>query len=381
MKDASRTGRAAAAIAILALSAQVVTPFLFQRAIARKRAVITESLDAARGYSSDIRLATARQVAAIRGYLLSADTSLLIEYRAGRADQSRALSGLSGIASLDAETRGEVHRLAQATTDWNASNDAVADGRTSRSDAASRLDGQQRRYAAALSAGESLDQALDARIGGLRDEVGALERRWATASIALAVMAATAALLVVLMMRGSQRQAALARTDPLTGLFNRLGFDELARRELSRARRTEAPITLLSFDMDGFKQVNDQQGHAAGDKLLRTVGRAIRGTIRDTDVAARLGGDEFAILLPDNRGEPPVGAVERIRGAILSAVQGEHPQVTISMGAVTTIGHQIEVDEMIHMADTLMYRVKNEGKNGVRHDIVVASRPGAGPSQ
>ena len=160
----------------------------------------------------------------------------------------------------------------------------------------------------------------------------------------------------------------MARTDPLTGLYNRLGFDELATRELSRARRNGAAITLLSFDLDGFKAVNDRQGHAAGDQLLRSVGNAIRSAIRDIDVAARLGGDEFAVLLPDNRANPPERAVERVHGVIAEALARERRAVTLSVGAVTVTGQTIGIDEMIHASDTLMYRVKNAGKNAILHE-------------
>jgi len=125
----------------------------------------------------------------------------------------------------------------------------------------------------------------------------------------------------------------------------------------------------MSFDLDGFKQINDQRGHAAGDDVLRAVGRAIRGTVREIDVAARLGGDEFAVLLPDNRARPPERAVERVRGAIMDALSREGWPVTISIGAVTVQQREIAVDEMIRVSDKLMYSVKNHGKNALKHEL------------
>jgi diguanylate cyclase (GGDEF)-like protein len=171
-------------------------------------------------------------------------------------------------------------------------------------------------------------------------------------------------------MRTSHRQSTLARTDPLTGLYNRLGFDELAIRELSRARRNASAITLISFDIDNFKQINDQRGHAAGDDLLRVVGKAIRGAVRDIDVAGRLGGDEFAILLPDNRARPPERAVERVRMVIMGEIARGNWPVTLSIGAVTVRERDLGIDEMIHVSDKLMYAVKNAGKDAMKHELL-----------
>jgi diguanylate cyclase (GGDEF)-like protein len=155
-------------------------------------------------------------------------------------------------------------------------------------------------------------------------------------------------------------------------LSNRLGFDELAARELSRARRTATAMTLMSFDLDGFKEVNDRAGHAAGDEVLRAVGRAVRAVIRDIDVAARFGGDEFAVLLPDNRAVPPERAVERVSAAIMQAIAGGQYPVTISTGAVTVLEGSVDIDEMIHISDKLMYAVKNQGKNAMKHEVLGA---------
>jgi two-component system, sensor histidine kinase LadS len=172
------------------------------------------------------------------------------------------------------------------------------------------------------------------------------------------------------MMRLSHQQSTLARTDALTGLFNRLGFEELASRELVRARRNGSAITLVAFDLDGFKRVNDARGHAAGDRLLRSVGDAIRAAVREIDVAARLGGDEFAVLLPDNRAEPPERAVERVQKVIIDALQRGQWGVTLSVGAVTARGNDADVGEMMHAADTLMYQVKNRGKDAMSHQML-----------
>lgn len=373
MVDPARSGRNAAALAILALSALVLTPLLFEGSIARQRRVYTTTLDPAREAASDVRLALAREVGAIRGYLLTRDRALLSEYQAARTAQDSALGRLTAVKGADGTLVALGKRLTAAASDWNASNDDLVAGRQSIDAAIARLAEQQQKYRNALDEGETLEKFIGDEVSAMRERVSILERRWALASVALAVLGGAAALMVLLMMRLSHQQSTLARTDPLTGLFNRLGFEELASRELLRARRNGSAITLVSFDLDGFKQVNDARGHAAGDTLLRSVGDAIRAAVREIDVAARLGGDEFAVLLPDNRAEPPERAVERVRKVIADALQRGQWGVTLSVGAVTARGTEIGIGEMTHAADTLMYQVKNKGKDAVSHQMLPTS--------
>jgi diguanylate cyclase (GGDEF)-like protein len=379
MVDPARSGRNAAALAILALSALVLTPLLFQGAITRQRAAYTATLDPARDAASDVRLALAREVGAIRGFLLTRDRTLLDEYEVARSAQDSALQRLAAVRGVDPHLHARAEALAAAAHEWNVSNDDLVAGRQSIAAATDRLDDQQAKYRAALDVGEDLEQSLVSAVNSMRDRVSVLESRWTIASIALAVLGGAAALMVILMMRLSHQQSTLARTDPLTGLYNRLGFDELAARELSRARRNGAAITLLTFDLDGFKQVNDRQGHAAGDQLLRAVATAIRKAIREIDVAARLGGDEFAVLLPDNRAQPPERAVERVRHVILDAIHRDRWPITLSVGAVTARDRSATVEEMINAADALMYRVKKDGKDALQHELLPAL-PGTGRS-
>jgi diguanylate cyclase (GGDEF)-like protein len=370
MIDAARGSRNAAALAILALSALLLTPFLFQRAIAKRRLVYTSSLDPARSAASEAMLALAREVGSIRGYLLTRDTSLITEYRAARLEQDAAMSQLENVTRVNAAMDAQARAFMTAAAEWNVNNDLFAAGTITPAEATKRLPDQQDKYTAALDAGHAIDRSIVASVDAIRLEVGALEHRWALASIGLSILAAAGAITVLLLMRTTDRQSTLARTDPLTGLYNRLGFGELAARELSRARRMSSATTLMSLDLDGFKQVNDQAGHAAGDDVLRSVGRAIRGAIRDIDVAARLGGDEFAVLLPDNRAQPPERAVERVRAAITDALARERWPVTLSIGAVTVQQREIGIDEMIHISDKLMYAVKNNGKSAMKHELL-----------
>ena len=370
MVDAARGGRNAAALAIIALSALLLTPFLFQRSLARHRQAYADTLDPAREATSEALLALSREIASIRGYLLTRDASLLAEYRTARAQQDVALGKVAAVRRGDSAMFEHARTFEAAVRTWNVNNDLLVAGQLTPEQATARLGGQQQKYRDALDAGQALEQSITDAAGRVRDRVSTLERRWALASIGLAILAGTGALMVVFMMRTSHEQSELARTDPLTGLLNRLGFDELARRELSRARRNSSTITLLNFDLDGFKQVNDREGHDAGDRLLRAVGNAIRRAVRDIDVAARLGGDEFAILLVDNRADPPELAVERVHRAIIGGLQADRWPVTISLGAVTLREQGVGVDQMLHHSDKLMYAVKNAGKNAARHEVL-----------
>ena len=150
-------------------------------------------------------------------------------------------------------------------------------------------------------------------------------------------------------------ERSLARTDPLTGAANARAFREAAEVEMARARRTGRPLTLVYLDLDNFKRVNDGQGHAAGDALLKTFAEAARGRLRATDVLARIGGDEFAILLPDAGLEDARKPLEALRTAL--------PEVPFSAGASTFVQAPGSVDEMLRKADALMYSVKSGGKN------------------
>jgi len=154
-------------------------------------------------------------------------------------------------------------------------------------------------------------------------------------------------------------------------------FREQADLELRRAQRTGEPLSLAIFDVDDLKVVNDRQGHAAGDALLVAVARAWMHALRGTDLIARLGGDEFAVLLPDTSAEAALVALRKGRGAALLAIgEGGWP-ASLSIGAVTCVAGEAEVESLLRQADRLMYDVKSAGKDGVR--TAVFSDDAAGP--
>jgi diguanylate cyclase (GGDEF)-like protein len=141
-----------------------------------------------------------------------------------------------------------------------------------------------------------------------------------------------------------------ADTDPLTGLLNRAGFLVAASREHAIAQRTGNPLTVAVLDLDGFKQINDLQGHAVGDRLLSDIGRSWGERLRAGDILARHGGDEFVLLLPATSPEGAVAVLERLRDDRLP--------VTWSVGIGTWLPGE-GLDECIARADTHLYSVKN----------------------
>ena len=160
----------------------------------------------------------------------------------------------------------------------------------------------------------------------------------------------------------------LARTDQLTGLLNRRGFDENIAREWRRCRRSGKPISLLMIDADFFKQYNDHFGHQSGDSVLRMLARCIEETIRRPgDIAARYGGEEFTVVLPDTPRDGAMLVAETIRAKVVSLAIEHAPGrdiVTISVGvAFARPGSVGSVEDLLAEADAALYRSKTNGRN------------------
>lgn len=160
-----------------------------------------------------------------------------------------------------------------------------------------------------------------------------------------------------------------ATRDPLTGLLNKRAFAKAAERELKRSRRYRHPLGLLFLDLDHFKEVNDTLGHAAGDAVLRCVAFVMKADLRDTDVLARMGGDEFVALLVESGPDATERAVANLRQRLLGAMAEMESPVTFSIGVVSFPRAPGSIDAMVDAADRLMYRVKQEGRNAVRHEL------------
>ena len=161
----------------------------------------------------------------------------------------------------------------------------------------------------------------------------------------------------------------LSRTDYVTGAVSVRHFYELARIEISRFRRYKHPFSLVYFDLDNFKAINDRLGHITGDKLLRVLTENIQNQIRPTDILARLGGDEFVLLLPETGEEDVKKVISRIHSNSLNEMLRNGWVVTFSVGVVTYNEMPKSVDDMVKLADSAMYSVKTSSKNGVCYSI------------
>jgi diguanylate cyclase (GGDEF)-like protein len=173
---------------------------------------------------------------------------------------------------------------------------------------------------------------------------------------------------VVLRLRDAiATQRHLAYSDPLTGLANGRAFFRHLASEIDRCRRYHRTFTLAYLDLDHFKAVNDTRGHAEGDRLLRELAGVLRSSTRITDFSARLGGDEFGLLFPETSHERAAVALQKVIDQVEELMQLEGWPVTLSIGAVTFEQPPAAADEAIRVVDHLMYRVKREGRDGIRH--------------
>ena len=156
--------------------------------------------------------------------------------------------------------------------------------------------------------------------------------------------------------------------DELTGIYNKRALYRILDQEIKRAERFKHPLTIIMMDIDFFKIYNDKNGHVAGDVLLKRLAKIVGGKIRDVDTFARYGGEEFLIILPETQHNSSVKVAERIRRAIEQThFKGQETQpkgkVTVSMGLVTYHGDYGERLNLIHAADELLYKAKEQGRN------------------
>ena len=166
--------------------------------------------------------------------------------------------------------------------------------------------------------------------------------------------------------------AKASRTDALTGLANRRAFLEVAEAEVRRMARTRRPFSLILADIDGFKRINDELGHAAGDGVLCEVAARVRAAVRKLDATARWGGEEFVFLLPETTMDGAVRAAESVRSAISAtsfAVEDSSFAITMSFGVAEHVDGRT-IDATMAVADRALYRAKNAGR-----DRVVAGQP------
>ncbi|MCC2596765.1 GGDEF domain-containing protein [Pusillimonas sp. MFBS29] len=172
-----------------------------------------------------------------------------------------------------------------------------------------------------------------------------------------------------------EKLEALSLTDSLTGLSNRRHFEQMLSYEYARNQRTASPLSLLFIDIDYFKSINDHFGHTVGDKYLCSVAKVLdNSTTRATDLAARYGGDEFLCLLPDTAAQNAVKVAERITHNIaelaLPNPWTDPPQLTVSIGVITTVGGNPGIEKLMAHGDAQLYTAKKLGRNQVSSTVI-----------
>ena len=153
-----------------------------------------------------------------------------------------------------------------------------------------------------------------------------------------------------------------ARTDALTGLLNRRGFDEQAALALAHTRRAGTSLAVVTFDVDYFKRVNDEWGHETGDRVLVVISALITDHARVTDVAARMGGEEFTVLLPGSDARGAEDFSERVRMALAAQDPADTPVVQMSAG-VAACEAPADVETCLQRADSALYEAKRAGRD------------------
>ena len=177
-----------------------------------------------------------------------------------------------------------------------------------------------------------------------------------------------------------------AETDPLTGLLNRRGFYEATAKLMAANKPRLAPVSVLAFDLDKFKSINDRFGHETGDAVLTLFAMTAKKTMRATDILGRIGGEEFVAVISGTLAEASIAA-ERVRAAFqAAALAPDSPQIpaTVSIGVVSG-SPMVPIDAMIARADAMLYRAKDNGRNRVEPDeefiaAAVACAPGRKPA-
>ena len=162
----------------------------------------------------------------------------------------------------------------------------------------------------------------------------------------------------------------LMTTDGLTQLSNKRYFDEMLDREVARAKRYKRNFSLLVFDIDLFKNINDRCGHLAGDAILRQLGAVLLGRLRVNDVLARIGGDEFALITPEvglDGATELARKINRLIGDTRFEFEGTRATVTVSVGVAEWQTHYEDPLDLFKAADGKMYEAKQNGRNQVRY--------------
>ena len=185
--------------------------------------------------------------------------------------------------------------------------------------------------------------------------------RWLDVMVSMSIVAAVVQALSTRNRELLDRSVAEARTDKLTGLLNRRGFEERAPAQLERARRGGEPISVATFDIDYFKRINDEWGHERGDRVLTALGDVFRAETREVDLVARMGGEEFTAVLARADIDKAMAYAERVRARFAKIDIGTGP-LTISAGVTSTRAPD-GTDELLLAADSALYEAKCSGRD------------------
>lgn len=165
----------------------------------------------------------------------------------------------------------------------------------------------------------------------------------------------------------NKRLEKMSSTDTLTGLMNKSKLYEELQMWMAYSKRYKTPLTLVLFDIDDFKQINDQFGHLAGDKVVAEIADIVGEMVRETDKLARWGGDEFVILLPHTSRQQALEIMERIRKSVSEREFKIGGRISCSFGVASLTGRIENMDQFIGAADEALYKAKNSGKNVVMY--------------
>ena len=162
----------------------------------------------------------------------------------------------------------------------------------------------------------------------------------------------------------------MATIDSLTGLANRQAFLQRAKNEFNRARRYSRPLSVVMIDIDHFKSINDQYGHATGDEVLRQTAMICQSSLRGSDLMGRVGGEEFVLLLPDTPHTNAFHVAERMRAHLyetpIELENDAHLKITASFGVASLSEADNDFDTVLERADEAMYLAKHGGRNQVK---------------
>jgi diguanylate cyclase len=157
----------------------------------------------------------------------------------------------------------------------------------------------------------------------------------------------------------------LSQHDGLSGLYNRLYWDQLARQEFARFKRSDEPVVLVMADLDHFKRINDSFGHAAGDEAIRRLAASFRRVLRESDICGRYGGEEFVVVLPNTGVEAAREVIERLRLDMQQHPLLDEVLVTASFGMAGLTRDIGSVEEWVRLADHMLYEAKHRGRDQV----------------